>query len=381
MRACAPATTSNTPGRPVETDSSQASIDAVEEAESSGNARPTRSTSPTVTSGLYASIHAPHWQDPSTGTLQGLGDNIEKESAHAVSGSNSTENATRRGLYASIHAPAASQSAQRSDLSKHHTDVPNWAAICRAEKSSTAPGGGLPAQRGGDSTDSALDEGASELSTTTRCGTSDQEGSSVDDSDGSSLVHADDQEDKDTTIGSGEMHMHNTLGEEDDPSVSGVLFITNEQDSANTKPQRRARRRGGARRSRKKMPYVPPPRMQSLSVTQHPAIDVRAQGPVQEPNVLAAPPASLSGPHYTHPPPAPLHHPTSAPDFMTPPNGTIYDRFGRYPPYYPSSPHMAPIPGFQPPGPQMPHNPRSYPLGPHHQYVSPHAPSALLYGR
>jgi hypothetical protein len=352
--------TTNTPERPIEPGSFQTYTEAVEEPESSGNVQPTKSASPRVTDGLRASIHAP--PDPSTGTLQTLGDNtenLEKEPTHPMTRS------TRSGLYASIHAPApglSGQSAQRP--SKHHTDVPNWAAICRAEKSSIE--GSLPAKCGGNSPDSAmaLDEDASELSTTTRCATSDQEGSSVDDSDGSSLVHADDQED--STIGSGETD--STPGEVDAPDDQGSA-------GTGTKPPRKARRRGG-RRTRQKIPYFPPPRMQNMSVTQHPVVDVRTQGPGQTPNVLPAP-TSLSGHHYyTHAPPAPPHHPISASGLMIPPNGIMHDQFVRYPHYYPSSPHVAPIPGFQP----GPHNPMFYPIGPH-PHVSPLAPSTLLYGR
>ena len=351
-QACAPTTISNTPERPVETGSLQATVDAVEEPESSGNAQRTISMSPKVTNGLHASIHAP--PDSSAGTLQPLGENIEKSekvSTHVITGSNPTDNNTRSRLCTSIHAPVASQSAQRS--SKRQTDVPNWASICRAEKPPGTSGAGIP----------AFDGGASELSTTTRCATSDQEGSFVDKSDGS-LVNPDDQED---TTG----ETDSTLGETDDP---------NEQNSTR-KPSRKPRRRGGGRRPRKKMPYVPPPRMQSLPVTQYPVIDVRAQVPAQTSNVLAAPPASLNRHHYKHVPPAPPHHPTLDPGLMTPPNGVIYNKFGRYPHYYPDSlaPHLAPIPGFQLPGPHMHHNPRFYP-GPY-PHVSPHPPSALLYGR
>jgi hypothetical protein len=125
----------------------QTFIDAVEEPESSRNAQPTRSASPRVTDGLRASIHAP--PDPSTGTLQAPGDdteNLEEEPTHSMTRSSST----RSGSDASIHAPAAGQSGQSAQRSsKHHTDVPNWAAICRAEKSSTE--GSTPAKCGGDS--------------------------------------------------------------------------------------------------------------------------------------------------------------------------------------------------------------------------------------
>lgn len=346
----------DTPERPIEPGSFQTYAEAVEESGSSGNAQPTKSASPRVTDGLHASIHAP--PDASTGTLQVLGDDTEnsEEPTHPITRSNSTGS----GLYASIHAPAPGQSGQSAQRpSKHHTDVPNWAAICRAEKSSTE--GGLLAKCGGKSPDSAtaLDEDASELSTTTRCATSDQEGSSVDDSDGSSLVHADDQED--TTIDSGETG--NTPSNVDAPD---------EQGFTGTKPPRKSRRRGG-RRIRQKIPYFPPPRMQNM---QHPVVDARTQGPGQTPNVLPAP-APMSGHHYyTHAPPLPPHHP-SAPGHMIPPNGIMHDQFGRYPHYYPSSPQMAPIPGFQPPG---PHNPMFYPIEPH-PHVSPLAPPTLLYGR
>jgi hypothetical protein len=349
--------TTNTPERPIKPGSFQTYTDGVEEPKSSGDARPTKSASPNVADGLRASIHAP--PDPSTGSLQALGDdteNLEKEQTHSMTRSNST----RSGLYTSIHAHAAGQSGQSAQRSpKHHNDVPNWAAICGAEKSSTE--GSLPAERGGNSPDSAtaLDEGAAELSTTTRCAASDQERSSVDDSDGSSLVHADDRED--TTIGSGETD--STPGEVDAPD---------DQDSVGTKPSRKSRRRGGRRRPRQKILYVSPPRMQNLPVTHRPFIDVRAQGPGQ------TAPASLSRHHfYTHAPPAPPHHPTPAPGLMIPPNGIIHDQCGRYPHYYPSSPHVAPIPGFQPP---VPHHPMFYPIGPH-PHVSPYAPSTLLYGR
>ena len=357
----------NTPEGSIESGRFQTCIDAVEEPESPENAQPTELASPTVTDNLHDSIHA--LPDPSTGTLQALGDdteNLEKETTHTVTRSNST----RSGLYASRHTPGAGQSGQSAQRSsKHHTDVPNWAAICRAERSSTESN--LTAKcSGGNSPDSAApasDEGASELTITTRCAASDQERSSVDDSDGSSLVHADDQED--TTIGSGETD-----------STPGEVDAFDDRDSTGTKPPRKSRRRGG-RRNRQKNPYVPPPRMLNMPVTQHPVIDVRAQqGPGQTPNVLAAP-ASLSGHYYsdyTHAPPAPPpHHPTSTPGVMVPPNGIMHDQFGRYPHYYPSSPHVAPIPGIHPPG---PYNSIFYPIGPH-PHVSPHAPSTLLYGR
>lgn len=352
--------TTNTLERPIESGGFQAYTDVVEEPESSEDARLTKSASLRVADGLRVSIHAP--PDPSTGTLRALGDdmeNLEKEPTHSMARPNST----RSGLYASIYAPAAGQpgqSAQRS--SKHHTDVPNWAAICRAEKSSTE--GSPPVECGGNSPDSAttaLDKGASELSSaTTRCAASDQERSSVDDSDESSLVNADDRED--TTIGSGEAD--STLDEGDAPD---------DQDSTGTKPSRKSRRRGGRRRIRHKIPYVSPPRMQNPPVIDRP-FDVRAQGPVGQ---MA--PTSLGRHHYyTHAPPTPPHPPTSAPSLMIPPNGIIYDQFGQYPHYYPSSPHMvAPTRGFQPP---VPHHPMFYPVGPH-PHVSPHAPSTLLYGR
>jgi hypothetical protein len=360
--------TTNTFDRPIESGGFQTCTDAVEEPESSGNAQPTKSVSPRVTDGLRASIHAP--PDPSTGTLQALGDdaeNSEKEPTHSITRSNST----RSGLYASIHAPAPSQSSQSTQRSsKHHTDVPNWAAICRAEKSSTE--GSLPAKCGGNSPDSAAapDEDASELSTTTRCAlaASDQEGSSVDDSDGSSLVNADDQ--GDTTIGSGETDSTpDEVGAPDEHDSTGT--------GIGTKSPRKSRRRGG-RRTRQKIPYFPPPRMTpNMPVTQHPVVDVRAQGPGQAPNVIPAP-VSLGRHHYTHVPPAPPQYPTSAPGLMIPPNGIMHDQFGQYPHYYPSSPHVAPIPGFQPPA--SPHNPMFYPVWPY-THVSPHTPPPLLYGQ
>jgi hypothetical protein len=328
-RACSPPTT-DTPERPVETSSLHASIDVAEEPTSSRNAQPTRSTSPKVTGRIHASIHAP--PDSSTGAPQAVGENIEKSGekpTHAMTRSSPTDNGTQDGLHASIHAPARcrpSQSAQRS--SKHSTDVPNWAAISRAQNSSTAPGGGFQAQCG-NSPDPA---GAPDLPTTTRCAARDQEGGTVDNSDGS-LVSADDQE---GTTGSGETD--NTVSEADD----------SKQDS--TKPSRRPRRRGKPRRPRQKVPYVPPPRMRDS--IQHPAVDVMAQGP-----------ASLSSHHYTHAHPLPPHHSISAPGPMVPPNGIIHDQFGQHSYYNHSYPHVAPIPGFQPPG---LHNPRFYPLVPHH---------------
>jgi hypothetical protein len=325
-RACAPPTTPDSPEHPVDTGSFQASIDAVEETESSGSAQPTRSTSPGVSGGVYASIHA------STGALPTLGDNMEKP--HAMDRSSQTNNGTQSGLYASIHAPTRyppNESAQRP--SNHHTDVPNWAAICKAQNSSssTASGGSFQAQRG-NSPDPALDEGAL---TTTRCAANDQEGGSVDNSDGS-LVYVDDQE---GTTGSGETD--STLAEMDDP---------NEQDF--TKPSRRTRRRGRPRRPRQKVPYVSPPRMRNL--TEHPVV-----APGQSANyALAAQPASL---YYTHAPPPLPHHPTSSSGPMIPPNGIMHDQFGWHPQYHYYSPHVAPIPVFRPPS----HDPRFYPLGPH----------------
>ena len=327
-RACSPPTT-NTPEHLVETGSlhaSAASIDAVEEPTLSGNAQPTRSTSPKVTSGIQASIHAP------TRAPQVLDENMEESGdgpTHAMTRSSRTDNGAQSGLHASIHAPARchpSQSAQRS--SKHTTDVPNWAAISRAQNSSTASEVGLQAQRG-NSPDPAR---ASELPTTTRCAARDQEGGAVDNSDGS-LVSVDDLE---GTTGSGETD--STLSEADDSN----------QDP--TKPSRRPRRRGKPRRPRQKVPYVPPPRMRNP--IQHPAVDGVAQRP-----------ASLSSHYYTRTPPPPPHHPTSAPGPMVPPNGIIHDQFGQRSHYHHSYPHVAPIPGFQPPG---FHNPSFYPLVHHH---------------
>ena len=331
-RACAPPTTPDSLEHPVDTGIPQASIDALEEPESSESAQPTRSTSPGVSEGVYASIHAP--PNPSTGALPALGDNMEK--SHAMDCSSQTNNGTQSGLYASIHAPTRcppNESAQRP--SKHHTDVPNWAAICKAQNSSssTASGGSFQAQRS-NSPDPALDEGAL---TTTRCAANDQEGGSVDNSDGS-LVYADDQE---GTTGSGETD--STLAEMDDP---------NEQDFA--KPTRRARRRGRPRRPRQKVPYVPPPRMRNP--TERPGLGVLAPG--QSANyAMAAPPASL---YYAHAPPPPPHHPTSSSGPMIPPNGIMHNQFGWQPQYH-YSPHVAPIPVFQPPS----HDPRFYSLGPH----------------
>jgi hypothetical protein len=334
-RACTPPTTPDSPEHPVDTGSSRASIDAVEEPESSESAQPTRSTSPGVSGGVYASIHAP--SNPSTMAVLALGDNTEKsenEPIHAMTRSGPTNDGTQSGLYASIHAPTRyppNESAQRP--SKHHTDVPNWAAICKAQNSfpstSTASGGSFQAQHG-NSPDPALDEGAS---TTTRCAANDQEGDSVDNSDGS-LVYVDDQE---GTTGSGETD--STLAETD----------PNEQDF--TKTTRRSRRRGRPRRPRQKVPYVPPPRMRNL--TEHPVV-----APGQSANyALAAPPASL---YYTHAAPPLPHHPISSSGPMIPPNGIMHDQFGWHPQYH-YSPHVAPIPVFQPPS----HDPRFYPLGPH----------------
>ena len=311
-QACASPTTSNTPELPVETGSFRASIDVVEEPESSGAVQSTRSPSPAVSGGVYASIHAP--PNPSNGT--------------------------QSGLYASIHAPARSppnQSAQHPH--KHHTDVPNWASICRAQNtsSSSASGGSnFQAQRGNSPDRAPLDEGAPELPTTTRCAARDQQGGSVDNSDGP-LVHVDDPE---GTTGSSETD--STLGEADDP---------NEQDLP--KPSRRTRRRGRPRRPRQKVPYVPPPRMRNL--IEHSAVDVLARGQTAN-DALAAPL------HYAHLPP-PLPHPTTlAPGPMIPLGGIMHDQFGRHPHYHHHSPYAAPIPGFQPPS---PHDSRFYPLGPH----------------
>ena len=320
-RACSPPTI-NILERPVETGSVHASIGAMEESTSSGNAQLTRSISPEVTGGIHASIHAP------TGVPQALGENTEKLT-HVMSRSIPTDDGTQSGLHASIHAPARcrpSQSAQRS--SKHSTDVPNWAAISSAQKSPTASEGGLQAQHG-NSPDPA---GASEQPTTTRCTARDSEGGAVDNSDGS-LISVDDLE---GTTRSGVTDC--TLSEADDSN----------QDS--TKPSRRPRRRGKPRRPRQKVPYVPPPRMQNQ--IQRPAVDGLAQRP-----------APLSSHYYTHAPPPPPHHPTSAPGPMVPPNGIIHDQYGQRSHYHHSYPHVAPIPGFQPPG---LHNPRLYPLVHHH---------------
>jgi hypothetical protein len=356
---CAPPNTSNTPECPVETGSSQAPINAVEEPESSGNTPPTTPTPPRLTGGLRASIHAP--PDPSAVALQVLCDNTEKlgkESAHSMTRSSPTD----IGLNASIHAPARcppSLPAQRS--SKHHTDVPNWAAISKAQnsESSTASGGISSHALRGNSPDPTLDV----PTTTMRCAARGQEGrGSVDSSDGFLIYSVDDQEESSTsTTGSGETDQDSTLGDDteaDDPNEQDNDFFT--QPSS-----RRARRRGRPWRPRQKVPYVPPPRMRNLTVV--------------DANSLAYPPTSLGvhQPYTNAPPPPPLpHHPTSpSGPMMISPNGIMHDQYGRpgYRYHHSSPPHMvAPIPGFQPPCPQF---------YPHPLHVSPQAPSTPLYGR
>ena len=364
---CQPVTTSQTSRdsleSSIENGGVQASMDCVEEPKSTGNAAPAGSISPEVSSGIYASIHAPRQR--STGVDQALDDDTEKlatQPACTTTPSSPTDNRTQSGLAGSIHAP--NQAAERS--SKHSADAPNWAAAARAQVSSTASRDSIPApSRHGNSSNPAVGEDSSEPpATAIRCAaTKDQHQGSVDNSDESS----DRVDDLESTTGSG-------------GTDSGLNEVDDQDEQDSTTRSRRTRHRGKSRRPRKKVPYIPPPRMQNL--TQHPIVDVRAQAP----NAFTQSPAPLSGQYYIHVHPPPPHHPTSAPGHMVPPNG-IPNHFGQHPHYRHSqhlgSPHMAthypsPVPGFQPPG---PYNPISYPHMPHPQNLPPQAPFTPLYGR
>lgn len=362
------ATPETTPGSPessIDNCEFQTCLDAVEESKSSEIAQLTRSISPVVSSGIHASIHAP-WSKID----QVLDENTEKSTTQpslTTTRSTLTDNRMQIGLAGSIHAPGARCSTPHQagpSSSKHSADVPNWAAIARAEDSSKASRGSRPAQSDNPS-NPALDKEGTEVPTTTRCAAKDQEEEgSIDNSDGPS-DHADDLEDK---TGSGETD--NGLDELDDE--------LNEQDS--TTRCRRNRRRGKPRRRRQSVPYVPPPRMQNL--TQHPIVNLLAAQAQAPPNAFAPPPAALSGQYYTHAhPPPPTHHPTSVLDPMVPPNA-MHNHLGQHP-HYRHSPQTAThypshAPGFQPPG---PHNPMFYYHIPHAQNFSPQAPFISLYGR
>jgi len=346
----------------IENSEAQASIDAVGVSNSCRYLQTERSISPGFSSGLHASIHAPHRR--STGVGQTLGDNTEELAtppAPTTTRSSPTNNGSQRGLAGSIHAPGAhtpDQAIQHSP--KHSADAPNWAAAARAQVSSTASEGGVPAER--DTSSNPLpDTDVSELPTTARCAAKDQEEeSSVDNSDGSS-DHADVRE---GTAGSGETD--NGLDEADGPNEAQI---------------RRTRRRGKPRRPRQKAPYIPPPRMQVL--TQHLAVDALG-AQVHATNALAQPPAPLIRQHFT-PIPLPPHHSASAPGHMVSRN-VIPNHLGQHPhyrhPWLLGSVHMAthypsPFPGFQPTG---PHNPIYHHM-PHPQNLSLQAPFPSLYGR
>ena len=354
----------------IENSEAQASIDAVGVSNSCRYLQTERSISPGFSSGIHASIHAPHRR--STGADETLGDNtaeLASPPATTTTRSSPTDNGSQRGLTGSIHAPGASipdQDIQHFQHSlEHSADAPNWAAAARAQVSSTASEGSVPAERD-TSSNPPPDTDVSELPTTVRCAAKDQEEeSSVDNSDGSS-DHADARE---GTAGSGETD--NGLDEADGP---------NEQDTdAQT---RRTRRRGKPRRPRQKAPYIPPPRMQVL--TQHLAVDALG-AQVHATNALAQPPAPLIRQHYT-PIPLPPHHSASAPGHMVSRN-VIPNHLGQHPhyrhPMHLGSVHMAthypsPFPGFQPTGPH--HNPIYHHM-PHPQNLFLQAPFTSLYGR
>jgi hypothetical protein len=364
-----PATTSDTLESSIENGGFQTSLDAVEELKSSENVQFTRSNSSVVSSGIYASIHAPR-----STVDQAHDQNSKKLTTQpylTTTSSSPTDNRVQIGLAGSIHAPGARiphHAAQGS--SKHSADAPNWAAAARADSEVPlkASGDSTPAQSG-NSSNPALDKDVSELPTTIRCAAKDpDEEGSVDNSDGSS-DHADDPE---GTTGSSETD--NGLDEMDDePS---------EQDS--TTRCRRTRHRGKPRRRRQRIPYVPPPRMQNL--TQHPIVDILAAQAQAPPNAFVPPPTALSGQYYTHAYPPPPNHLTSAPGHMAPPN-VIPDHLGQHPHYRYSQHLVSPptathypshVPGFHPPGPR---NPTFYSHIPHAQNFSPQAPHIPLYGR
>jgi hypothetical protein len=366
-----PATTPGSPESSIDNCEFQTCLDAVEESKSSEIAQLTRSISSVVSSGIHASIHAP-WSKVD----QALYENTEKSTTQpslSAARSTLTDNRMQIGLAGSIHAPGARcsiphQAGQGS--SKHLADAPNWAAIAIAKVSSKASRGSGPAQTD-NSSDPALDEDGTEVSTTTRCAARDQEEEgSIDNSDGPS-DHADDLEDK--TVSS---ETENGLDELDD----GL----NEQDSI-TRCQRN-RRRGKPRRRRQSVPYVPPPRMHNL--TQHPIVNLLAAQAQAPPNGFVPPPVTLSRQYYTHthPHPPPLHRPTSALDHMVPPNA-MHNHLGQHP-HYRHAPHLGSpqtathypshAPGFQQPG---PHNPMFYTHISYAQNFSPQAPFIPLYGR
>jgi hypothetical protein len=357
-----PATTSDTLESSIENGGFQTSLDAVEGLKSSENVQFTRSNSSVVSSGIYASIHAPR-----STVDQAHDQNAKKlttQPSLTATSSGPTDNRVQIGLAGSIHAPGARiphHAAQGS--SKHSADAPNWAAAARADSEvpSKASRDTTPAQSG-NSSNPALDKDVSELPTTIRCAAKDQdEEGSVDNSDGYS-DHADVPE---GTTGSSETD--NRLDEMDDE--------TSEQDS--TTRCRRTRHRGKPRRRRQRVPYVPPPRMQNL--TQHPIVDILAAQ-------AQAPPNALSGQYYTHAYPPPPYHLTSAPGHMAPPN-VIPNHLGQHP-HYRYSQHLGSpptathypsyAPGFQPPD---PHNPTFYSHTHHAQNFSPQAPFIPLYGR
>jgi hypothetical protein len=296
-----------------------------------------------VSEGLKASIHAPRNEgvSPAQGCA-GVPGSMDTPTPPMTRSS-----PTANGLSASMHAPARCLQSQSARSTKHHPDVPNWAAISRAQNSDEGDGD------------------ASELvpTTTTRCAARGHEGRrSLDNSDGPLVYFVDDLEEGSvSTTSSGETDPDSTL--------CGEAEADDDQNEQDGKPSRRTRRR---RRPRQKVPYVPPPRMRNLA-----AADVYATT-----NTLAPPPPPAP-PHMQHPytnappPPSLPHHPISpSGPMMIPPNGIIYDQFGRpVPPHPHSRPYVEPIPGFQPP------YPRFYPHQPQPLHVFPQPPSTPPYGR
>ncbi|KAI0249504.1 hypothetical protein BJV78DRAFT_663209 [Lactifluus subvellereus] len=372
-RACAPTTTFETTSdflEPfAETGGSQPSTRATDGPESCRNTEPAESDSSGVASGIYTSIHA--LDQLNTGPYQALDETTEKlglQPSHTVAGSSSAENGEQHGLTASIHAPGGCRSSQAAKhSSRHSADAPNWAAAARDEDSEKS-GSSCPA-RCGKAQEPALDEDESEPSTTTRCAVQDEEEGSVDNS-GGSLDSTDDQE---GGTGPGEIE-------------NGLDAGTDSNEEGSTTRSRRSRRRGRPRRTRPKMPYLPPPRMRNL--TQHPIVDILG-AQAQAHGAQAAPSTGSSAQYYGHAlPQMPQHGTTQGP--IISPSVITHGQLGQHlhynnahymPPPQPVGTSLPPVPNLPPFPPPGPYHPALYSHSPFPQYVSPQVPFASPYGR
>ncbi|KAI9461036.1 hypothetical protein BJY52DRAFT_247013 [Lactarius psammicola] len=330
-------------------------------------------SSASQTSGLELSTLSPTEAD--AGGIQTPNEPAEisvPPTAQATIGSNAP-----RGLAASMHAPQECLPVQaKREILGHSADAPNWAAAAREDSTAAASRGSSSAQRGKTPDNELDDSDELDVSMATRCAIQDDEneGSGVDDSDGSMHPAADDRD--------------GAAGSYETDSGLDAADDSNEQES--TTWSRRSRRRGKPRRSRTKVPYLPPPRMRNL--TQHPIADMLIEARAL--HGLTTGPAVSNGQHYSHALPQQSLHPASGSGSgsIVPPQAMGSDPLGQPLGYHQTQQqhmgssstanfhpsHISSLQSFTSPA---PYYPILYPQNPHGERATPLMPCPLPYGR